>query len=838
MNAVLRAMAFAVLSVGCTTDFSLDQLRRRDAGVDATAVESGPSDLGDETLDAPEVAPDGSLDARPDITSDVAPDAPVVCGSEGAPCCARDGGEPGCNTTLVCTEMICLRCPAGLQACGNSCVNFQSNTRHCNNCGNVCPDGLDCVGGQCRLVCPTGFNACGNRCVSLITDATHCGGCNNACGTGTSAGLCESATCRTGSCGAGLGDCDGMAANGCETDTRTSTLNCGGCGARCVPTNGTGQCVAGSCTVMACNTGFGDCDRIAANGCETGTLASIAHCGSCNRACTAASAVCSDGNCAVSTVTCAGTMSDCNGLPGDGCEVNTATNASHCGRCGVNCNPEHAAGVCTAGLCGFSTCTTGYASCDNNTANGCEVSTAANLAHCGACNNRCAFANASATCTAGACQLSTCDAGFSNCDGIAANGCESRTQDNVENCGACGIRCNVGGVARQSCTAGRCAVGPCADGYVDCDANPANGCEVRIATDVAHCGRCGGLCAFAGGAATCAGGLCVLGACNTGFRNCDAIPTNGCEANTTTSNDHCGACGSACTRTNAAAQCTNGQCVLGACNIGFGNCDTNAANGCETDTRTSSAHCGACGRLCPAGEACSAGMCTRTCPTGQTLCNNTSCVDTLTDRSHCGRCSNLCGTPANAVSTCATGVCGYRCISRWGDCDGVATNGCETNLGNNPSNCMTCGRACPSAANYTPACASAICGGTCNTGFRNCDNNLTNGCETNVSTSAQHCGRCNAPCPSLGVIAYHLQSSRCVTGACAIECVDGYSDCDLDIANGCETNLAQPNNCGACGRICPPRTGYRSVCCTGRCCYTAATVSACEAVSLVCLGGG
>ncbi len=35
------------------------------------------------------------------------------------------------------------------------------------------------------------------------------------------------------------------------------------------------------------------------------------------------------------------------------------------------------------------------------------------------------FANASATCSGGACALGACNSGFSNCDGNAANGCET-----------------------------------------------------------------------------------------------------------------------------------------------------------------------------------------------------------------------------------------------------------------------------------------------------------------------------------------------------------------------------------------------------------------------------
>ena len=72
--------------------------------------------------------------------------------------------------------------------------------------------------------------------------------------------------------------------------------------------------------------------------------------------------------------------------------------------------------------------------------------------HCGACDNDCsAPANAAATCSAGACGFA-CDAGFADCNGSAADGCEVATSSDDANCGACGIACG----AYQTCTAGAC----------------------------------------------------------------------------------------------------------------------------------------------------------------------------------------------------------------------------------------------------------------------------------------------------------------------------------------------------------------------------------------------
>ena len=73
--------------------------------------------------------------------------------------------------------------------------------------------------------------------------------------------------------------------------------------------------------------------------------------------------------------------------------------------------------------------------------------------HCGACDNACpAPANATATCAAGACGFS-CSAGFADCNGSAADGCEVATSSDDASCGGCGIACG----AYQTCSAGACS---------------------------------------------------------------------------------------------------------------------------------------------------------------------------------------------------------------------------------------------------------------------------------------------------------------------------------------------------------------------------------------------
>lgn len=108
-------------------------------------------------------------------------------------------------------------------------------------------------------------------------------------------------------------------------------------------------------------------------------------------------------------------------------------------------------------------------------------------------------------------------------------------------------------------------------------------------------------------AATCAAGRCGL-VCEAGFGDCDGDAANGCEVDMIASPANCGACGAACREApGIGAQCVMSRCVL-ACPFRTGDCDGMVANGCEVNLNTAE-NCGACGVVCPAGRTCSAGVC-------------------------------------------------------------------------------------------------------------------------------------------------------------------------------------------------------------------------------------
>jgi hypothetical protein len=130
--------------------------------------------------------------------------------------------------------------------------------------------------------------------------------------------------------------------------------------------------------------------------------------------------------------------------------VTPTTDVNNCGACGTVCPARaNARATCASGTCGI-TCQTGFGNCNGNNADGCEVDTNTNTSNCGACGTVCpARANAATTCQAGTCGF-TCNTGFANCDGNAGNGCEVNLQTDASNCGTCGNRCS------GSCNAGSC----------------------------------------------------------------------------------------------------------------------------------------------------------------------------------------------------------------------------------------------------------------------------------------------------------------------------------------------------------------------------------------------
>ena len=175
------------------------------------------------------------------------------------------------------------------------------------------------------------------------------------------------------------------------------------------------------------------------------------------------------------------------------------------------------------------------------------------------------------------------------------------------------------------------------------------------------------------------------------------------------------------------------------------------------DFQTDPGYCGSCSNPC-VGGICSGGTCVF-CPEGQTPCGSI-CANTATDLNNCGFCGNFCGT---------------QCIN--GQCTGVGP--------------------APSA--------------TCPDGLTRCGDFCVD-----LAVNVANCGACGVVCPApLGCTASYngnppgicyMPREVCTAQGlypCGTRCVDYDND---------------PNNCGACYKVCGP--GYE---CMNGLCYVAGT---------------
>ncbi len=437
--------------------------------------------------------------------------------------------------------------------------------------------------------CAMGSTRCGDTCVDLATSVTNCGACGTNCralpGVDVDRVSCVRGACVfDGVCLAGRGDCDGMLATGCEADLSTAT-NCGRCGIAC----------SGSTPICAMMPGDGGGVRTCTSGCTAMTPTR------CGMAC-----------------------------------VDTASDLMHCGGCGQTCvAPAGGRASCALGVCTLS-CSTGMHQCDGR----CVANDDPNT-----CGSRCTPCpsgpvGSSPVCTSGACDF-VCGTGLHRC------GTSCISTMSTSGCGTSCSPCPTAANADPTCDGMRCGF-RCRDGFADCDRDPSNGCEASLVSP-ATCNRCDNRCMPPVNAtATCDGTSCGF-TCNTGFHRCGASCLSnmspaacGSSCSPCSAPDHatgtcdgtrcdfvcdagftrcgsicldtrgdvnnCGTCGRRCGSANTTAICSGGTCSHGACYTGYDDCNSDPADGCETNL-WSNATCGACGRACGSGYSCLRGTC-------------------------------------------------------------------------------------------------------------------------------------------------------------------------------------------------------------------------------------
>ena len=332
--------------------------------------------------------------------------------------------------------------------------------------------------GSCPELCPELCNGLDDDCDGELDGEAA----DHDCAAPDAVTLCDRGDCRILECEDGHRDCDGKAGNGCEI-APDDPKNCGTCGKVCKLKNAIAGCDDGECVAIGCLDGFGDCDEDGKS-CELSTR-TLTDCGDCDEPCSDlpnATPQCDDGECGVDT--CLGLYGDCNEQGDDGCEEKLDS-LEHCSDCDVECGKAS----CSGGVCTAVLCASPLADCDRDEVD-CEVDTSSNIEHCGGCDLPCAFTsgspNAMLACADSRCAAD-CDATFDDCDDDYQNGCETPLLTTAAHCNACGNDCAaLPHVATASCSAGACSVLTCDSGWENCDGDPSNGCE----RDVAALGPC------------------------------------------------------------------------------------------------------------------------------------------------------------------------------------------------------------------------------------------------------------------------------------------------------------------------------------------------------------
>lgn len=260
------------------------------------------------------------------------------CGTPPQVCLVRNG-EPRCalgsDHEYHCVIASCTR---GFGNCTDEegCeTDTAHSVRHCGGCRDTAPvpaphSTLTCQNGELGHECEPGFKDCdGNYSTTgcetnTIQDNANCGGCGNVCGTDNAIATCAGGRCQL-RCLQDFLDCDTLNSNGCETNIRTDSLNCGSCGRHCSDGQ---RCSDGACVC------FDPTQRICGGTCVD-TQTDHQNCGGCGTQCLPGES-CANGCCLPRFLRCGGSC------------AHVSSDRSNCGGCGIQCTNGQ---LCDGGRC-------------------------------------------------------------------------------------------------------------------------------------------------------------------------------------------------------------------------------------------------------------------------------------------------------------------------------------------------------------------------------------------------------------------------------------------------------------------------------------------------------
>lgn len=484
------------------------------------------------------------------------------------PNCVMCGNTQVCDTNAAnSTYGTCICEDSSKTACGNQCVDLQSDNANCGSCFNACSDNtnidlsyqvpLTCVDGVCGcsyyqsdfpdLLPSSGPITPASRCANFSTDALHCGNASlqSNCfadplhGNAPVQGYCGNSNCNRGGC-----SCSNNFLCDSAPDPQTfvsdcfdpsQSPNCGHRGNDCtaitVPINASG---GGICVADASQYGGHRC------ACADPTLILCYYQGSMQ--CVSPANIDTCGNC----------YTNCDTTKGLSCQQNSA-GAFVCA-C-LNSNAELINGVCVpkdlvAPEC-VPACTAPEFCAWNTVESAYQCVTSLNCGSAETCTNgECVGSNANCSVCGDACvggqscvnNVCTCPAGETFCNGVCIN---------LNSSSSCGTSCsNILGCQYPS---------TCSEGACICASPNQQNCSGLCVDliDVMNCGFCGNVCGSneACDLATPGGPYAYACDCAPPFTQC-----GGTCADTTSDVNHCGPQGT-CTPCLAGQKCLNSQCV-------------------------------------------------------------------------------------------------------------------------------------------------------------------------------------------------------------------------------------------------------------------------------------